>query len=127
MKGKQKGAADTRGRLLLVAALTVCTATVFSLFPLGYSRFSWEAFGQPYDDGQVCTMNSECTSMFCVDGFCCNTACDGPEEACNLETRAGICTRTTPTPALSFGGQVVAVLALLFGAWFGWFSRRREN
>ncbi len=35
-----------------------------------------------FGDGQTCSIDAECGSGFCVDGVCCNTACDGLCEAC---------------------------------------------
>ena len=41
-------------------------------------------------DGQVCTTANQCLSGFCADGVCCNTACSGACDACNIN--AGTCT-----------------------------------
>ncbi|MBK8255273.1 MAG: hypothetical protein IPK82_21760 [Polyangiaceae bacterium] len=35
-------------------------------------------------NGAVCTLNAECASGNCVDGVCCNTACNGLCQACVL-------------------------------------------
>ncbi len=43
-----------------------------------------------------CTSGSQCPTGHCVDGFCCNIACDGVCESCGITTRQGIC---TPIPA----------------------------
>lgn len=42
------------------------------------------------DDGQVCTLDTECLSGNCVDGRCCNSACGGTCEACDIVP--GVCT-----------------------------------
>jgi hypothetical protein len=34
-------------------------------------------------NGNSCTLSSQCTSGNCVDGFCCDTACDGTCDACS--------------------------------------------
>lgn len=40
-----------------------------------------------------CTDDNDCvTGSFCADGVCCNTACDGACEACNLSGSVGTCT-----------------------------------
>lgn len=39
-----------------------------------------------------CSRNSECASNFCVDGVCCDKACNDACESCNLVGKAGICT-----------------------------------
>ncbi len=45
---------------------------------------------------QHCTLASECKSGFCVEGVCCDRACDGVCESCALAEAPGVC---TPVPA----------------------------
>ena len=33
--------------------------------------------------GSACTAGSQCSNKLCVDGFCCDTTCQGPCEACS--------------------------------------------
>ena len=40
----------------------------------------------------ACTSASQCLSGFCVDSVCCNTACTGSMEKCNLPGHLGTCT-----------------------------------
>jgi hypothetical protein len=46
-------------------------------------------------NGQTCTTNGECVSGFCVDegmgGVCCNTACAGACDRCDLNGEVGTC------------------------------------
>jgi MYXO-CTERM domain-containing protein len=44
------------------------------------------------DQGEICTMGSECLSGLCVDGVCCNNACDGDCEQCDASGNEGSCT-----------------------------------
>jgi hypothetical protein len=46
--------------------------------------------GKPLAEG--CAANSECASGFCVDGVCCNTACDDQCSICNPPGNLGYCT-----------------------------------
>ena len=39
----------------------------------------------------ACTSNSQCTTGFCVNGVCCDTACNGGCGACNLPGKVGTC------------------------------------
>jgi hypothetical protein len=48
-------------------------------------------------NGRTCTANAECASGSCVDGLCCNRACDGPCEACD-GTTPGTCTVVAGAP-----------------------------
>ncbi len=45
--------------------------------------------GKPLAEG--CAANSECASGFCVDGVCCNTACDDQCSICNPPGNLGYC------------------------------------
>jgi Galactose oxidase, central domain len=51
-------------------------------------------------DGEACVESSECGSSYCVDGVCCDRACDGACEACAASKKAsgadGVC---GPSPA----------------------------
>ncbi len=51
-------------------------------------------------DGKACVQSSECGSSYCVDGVCCDRACDGACEACTSSKKAagadGVC---GPSPA----------------------------
>ncbi|AUX20000.1 hypothetical protein SOCEGT47_004570 [Sorangium cellulosum] len=42
-------------------------------------------------NGQECTAPEDCGSGNCVDGVCCDTACDGTCMACNVAESAGTC------------------------------------
>lgn len=44
--------------------------------------------------GKICAQADECASGFCVDGLCCNAACDGQCLACNLPGKRGLCSDT---------------------------------
>src|SRR5690606_12448828 len=42
-------------------------------------------------DGQICGNGAECLSGHCVDGLCCDAACDGDCQACDLAGSEGVC------------------------------------
>ncbi len=49
--------------------------------------------------GTSCTDGlTECASGLCVDGVCCNAACDGQCEACDVAASKGTCTAVVGTP-----------------------------
>ncbi len=52
------------------------------------------------DPGKACESDAECPagSAFCVDGVCCNTACKGQCEACNLPGKEGLCELVSGAP-----------------------------
>jgi hypothetical protein len=54
-------------------------------------------------NGATCAAGSECTSGQCYQGVCCNVACGGTCQACNLTATMGTCTSIAagmpPTPA----------------------------
>ncbi len=44
------------------------------------------------DDGKACSVAQNCTSGYCVDGVCCQSACSGPCQQCNAPGAEGTCT-----------------------------------
>jgi len=50
---------------------------------------------RPLAQGAACTNNGECASKFCVDGYCCNTACTELCKACSAAKKEqgsnGVC------------------------------------
>jgi MYXO-CTERM domain-containing protein len=75
---------------------------------VGYSRFDHDSedpghriFGRYFSslhDGVSCSQGDECRSGFCVDGICCDAACSGQCEACDLEESPGVCLPVTGSP-----------------------------
>lgn len=49
-------------------------------------------------NGEQCARDSMCVSGRCVDGYCCNSACDGQCEACNITGNEGVCSAVTGSP-----------------------------
>jgi hypothetical protein len=43
------------------------------------------------ENGAVCARGTECESQLCIDGVCCDDACGGQCEACNLPESLGTC------------------------------------
>ncbi|MFN8677491.1 MAG: hypothetical protein U0Z70_14040 [Thermomicrobiales bacterium] len=54
-------------------------------------------------NGLVCTQNQHCESGHCVDGYCCDSACDGVCKACNVGGAEGTCS-TAPNGSTCSGG-----------------------
>lgn len=79
----------------------------------------------PLPDGAGCSSPTDCASTFCVDGVCCNTACNQPFDTCNLPPERGTCVQVAPAPPISRRG-LFAGLALLtvIGAAALWHQRR---
>ncbi|MGC4119065.1 MAG: hypothetical protein QM765_31760 [Myxococcales bacterium] len=51
-----------------------------------------------FDLGHNCARGSNCTSGFCADYRCCDMACEGQCEACNLQGHPGSCLPVTGEP-----------------------------
>ncbi len=49
-------------------------------------------------NGASCTSAAQCTSANCVDGVCCDSACDGQCQSCNQTGSAGQCEAVKGTP-----------------------------
>jgi hypothetical protein len=63
-------------------------------------------FGE--ENGDLCTSPSACASRHCVDGRCCNSACDGACDACSVAAGAQTNGTCSPVPAGSPGSPVCA-------------------
>lgn len=62
---------------------------------LSDTQFDWGAaytFALREDDGTACALGSDCASGFCVDGVCCDAACDASCQRCNDPQALGTCT-----------------------------------
>jgi hypothetical protein len=60
---------------------------------------SWCQAGQcvpRLGNSTACERDAACASGHCADGVCCDAACDGPCDLCNVPGRAGLC---SPAPA----------------------------
>ncbi len=76
-------------------------------------------------DGSTCTDPDDCLSGNCVDDVCCDTACDGVMEQCNLVGQEGICAEVrTPAPAASRTGLLIALMVLAAVGGFAILRRR---
>lgn len=81
----------------------------------------------PAKNGSDCTMSSDCESTHCADGVCCDSACTGEFQRCNLPDQLGVCVAVAaPAPILSMRGAIAAGL-LLFGVAVLGLGRRRRG
>ncbi|RYZ34901.1 MAG: hypothetical protein EOO72_12580, partial [Myxococcaceae bacterium] len=49
-------------------------------------------WGTKKENGEACAANRDCNSGSCADGVCCDSACNGACDACNLPGNEGVCT-----------------------------------
>ena len=54
---------------------------------------------------KTCTAGAQCASGFCVDGVCCDRACDGSCESCALTGKVGTCSPIKNAADDSCGGD----------------------
>jgi hypothetical protein len=80
----------------------------------------------PLADGADCVGSSQCSSMLCVDGVCCESTCDGPDESCNVPGLEGNCLSLATAPAASNRGLLLALTLLLAVALVALVRRRRR-
>ena len=57
-----------------------------------YGTASWAGITGNLSTGVVCSSGMECVFGFCTDGVCCDIACAGVCESCNLVGTEGTCT-----------------------------------
>ncbi|SEU01337.1 choice-of-anchor A family protein [Stigmatella erecta] len=68
------------------------------------------------ENGASCSRSSQCASEQCVDGVCCNTACAGECDACNLAGSAGTCSPAPTTVQCRASGGVCDVAEFCTGS-----------
>src|SRR4029077_4054004 len=73
----------------------------------------------PVPQGGACATPSQCSTGFCVDAVCCDTAGTDPLKRCNLPVEVGTCASPAAiAPALSRWGLVAGMILLAgAGAW----------
>jgi hypothetical protein len=64
--------------------------------------------------GGACSTPAECSTGFCADGVCCNTACNPAFGRCDLPGQRGTCSAVSPAPTLT-PRALAAAAALLIG------------
>jgi hypothetical protein len=67
----------------------------------------------PLPNGASCSDGAQCASEICVDAVCCDRACDGPGERCNLAGRIGTCGVTDAVGAPALTPRTLALAATL--------------
>jgi hypothetical protein len=70
---------------------SLCSGSDSSLCASGLTCVEGQCTGF-LGNGVACIANSQCLSTNCVDGFCCDSSCEGPCAACNLKGSEGKCT-----------------------------------
>lgn len=88
----------------------------------------------PQSGGASCAGANECQSGFCVDGVCCDTACEGQSQVCDLRGYVGTCTLAcacvdvaAPSPTTSWAALMIGVFLLISIGGAALYSRRTSN
>jgi len=81
-----------------MACKTTCTGNADCAQGYGCATEGVCVPGGASKNGEQCTEGQECQSGFCADGVCCNAACQGQCEACNVEPNAGSCSPVIGEP-----------------------------
>jgi len=122
--------------LTFLPALMLLNAfVVLNYTGVAYEPFSWKAFAQAYPPGTACTDPGQCDPMFCVIppggtvGVCCDAACTGANQSCDVPGREGECVSVAPAPApaLSSAGLLIGALLLAVVGTLGLLRGRRQN
>lgn len=110
----------------LCATFTPTATATATATPTATATATATATSTQIPDGGTCTEPSACASDNCVDGFCCDTPCDGPLDVCDAEGQEGTCVPgATMAPAASNTGLLLLVAGLAALAVFT-LARRRK-
>jgi len=61
-----------------------------------------------FNQGLACSINSECASDFCIDGYCCDNACGDVCKACGILGSEGTCTNVAAGKVFAGGSEIDA-------------------
>lgn len=86
---------------------------------VGCMHMPLNATGCNLDNGESCSVGGQCTSTFCADGVCCNTACDLDVQVCDVPGSVGTCTDIAPAPAVTYRGMLIVGILLIGIGIFG--------
>ncbi len=76
--------------LRYIVQCLLATAAIMAVLTLaGWSCGVYVAEQAP--QGSACTLDSQCSTGFCRDGYCCNNTCTSSCRACNLPGLLGTC------------------------------------
>lgn len=104
------------------------TATATATSENGTPTATATATATGVPDGGECADPADCASGNCVDDVCCESACDGADEACNLPGLEGNCLALSATvPATSSSALAVGLALLALIAVVSITQRRRAR
>jgi hypothetical protein len=94
-------ATDCAGICMTCSTSHVCTAAKSQDDPSQHCTGTCDSTGAcKTKQGQTCKATTECVSgMVCADGYCCDSACTGSCQACDVSTALGTCTTLTANTA----------------------------
>jgi hypothetical protein len=73
--------------------------------------YSGDSVGVLRPNGSICSVAMECSSGFCVDGYCCNTACSSACQSCSGSGTQGVCTGLTTNEDAGCTGVCTSCIA----------------
>lgn len=136
LQGRARLGGVIRGILLAALLVAFNGFAAFNWIPSSYQQFTWEAYaGVVYTptstptqtptatatgtatatpaipDGGSCQTDPQCDSGFCVEGTCCNTICDQPNQTCVTGTCA-----IAPAAAPAASHRTLALIVVLLVA-----------
>jgi hypothetical protein len=92
---------------------SIFSRVLVSLTDVGSISFDQEETVPDLPNGAGCTDGTDCLSGFCTDDVCCDTACDGLEQACNAPESLGTCKQFgLKAPLMSRFALLLMIVAL---------------
>jgi hypothetical protein len=107
---------------------TTCASGICDATPTSTATATATATETPTraPQGADCATPSQCTTDFCADGVCCDTACTDPDQSCNQLGQVGVCAAVaSPAPAASPTGLLLMIGALALVGLAAMYLRRR--
>ncbi|MFA5773043.1 MAG: hypothetical protein WC974_09960, partial [Thermoplasmata archaeon] len=104
---------DADGKIDQTAYLTIPKPAAADCYDSDASKYLCS------NNGAACTVGTTCSSGYCVDGYCCNSACGSACSACNVAGNLGSCVNVPDNTDINNDCPAITCNQYIWGDVFG--------